>query len=446
MIKTSTARHSSAYRRALVAALAGGALALAACSSSSTSSAPSSATTPATSSSAPASTGTSSSPAATGTGSASTTGDIVVGGVQDGNYTGIDKGFDARIARFNAAGGIDGRKVVLNGVLNDGGSPSANLADVQTLALKDHVFAVVPYSTQAWSASSSTLLAQQNIPYIGWAITPTACIGDTAFPVSGCAATPNYTTIQGEKQLPATIGKPAAQVKFAVIGTDNAGGAAGTKTIAFAAKAAGLSVVYAQAPVPQGGTTDYSAYTQAILASGANALYIALDFPTGVSFTAALRQAGYTGAIINPTAYVPGLLTSQKQLAEALQGSYVTADFPPQEGGSAVTKQALADLKASGQPQLLSLGVEIGWFSADEFIAELQATAKAGPLTSANFVKTIRAGFTYNSGAGGLNGLTFPIGQSQPNSCAGYMLVKPNGTYSVATPYSCNPSTIIKVG
>jgi hypothetical protein len=445
MVETSTVRHSSAYRRALVAVLAGGALALAACSSSGSSSTPSS------SPSAPASTsGTSTSPApvASGgsSGSAATTGDIVVGGVQDGNYAGIDQGFDARIARFNAAGGLGGRKIKLTGVLNDGGSPSANLADVQTLALKDNVFAVVPYSSQAWSASSSALLAKQNIPYIGWAISPTACIGDTAFPVSGCAATPNYTTIQGEKQLPTAIGKPAAQIKFAVIGTDNAGGAAGTKTVAFAAKKAGLDVVYAQAPVPQGGTTDYSAYTQAILASGTNALEIALDFPTGVSFTGALRQAGYTGAIINPTAYVPGLLTSQKQLALALQGSYVTANFPPQEGGSAVVKQALADLKAAGQPQVLSLGTEIGWFSADEFIQELQATAKAGAVTSANFVKTIRAGFTYNTGAGGLNGLIFPAGQSQPASCAGFMLVKPNGTYSVAAPYSCDPSTIIKVG
>lgn len=372
----------------------------------------------------------------------------MVGGVQDGNYTGINEGFEARISRFNAAGGIDGRKITLTGVLNDGGSPSSNLADVQTLVLKDHVFAVAPYATQAWSASSSALLAQQGIPYIGWAITPTACIGDTAFPVSGCAATQSYTSTETWKLLATAVGKPASTLKLAVIAADNAGGAAGAKTTSFSAKAAGINVVYDQATVPQDGTTDYSAYTQALLASGANVVYVALDFQVAISFTAALRQAGYTGAILNPTAYVPGLLTSQKQLAEALQGSYVSADFPPQEGGSAITKQALADLKAIGQPQVLSLGVEVGWFSADEFIQELQATAKAGlPLTPANFDKTIRAGFTYNGGgAGGLDGVTFPAGQTQPNTCTGYLLVEPNGTYTVKAPYSCDPSSLIKVG
>jgi hypothetical protein len=109
-----------------------------------------------------------------------------------------------------------------------------------------------------------------------------------------------------------------------------------------------------------------------------------------------------------------------------------------------VTKQAQSDLQADGQPTELTLGVEIGWFSADEFIQELQVTAKAGPLTSANFVKTIHAGFTYSSPT--LAGIDFPALQTRPDSCTGYMLVKPDGSYSVAAPFSCDPSALVKVG
>ena len=369
----------------------------------------------------------------------------MVGGITDGNDLGLQQGFQARIDRFNKAWGIDGRQIKLAGVLNDGSSPSTNLADVQTLVLKDNVFAVAPYESQAWSPSSSALLAQHNVPYIGWAINPAACVGNNAFPINGCAASFTYASTYGWHLIASALGKPVGQVKVAFIGIDNAGGSAGTKQLAFGAKLAGAQVVYAQSPIPQGGTTDYSPYTQAIIASNPNAVYLVLDFATAAAVTGALRQAGYTGAVINPTAYVPGLLTTQKQLTEALQGSFVSANFPPIEGGSAVAKQALADVKAAGGTAL-SLGTEVGWFSADEFITELEATAKAGPLTSANFVKTIHAGFTYTNGAGGLENITFPANQTKPTSCTGLMMVKPDGTYGVAAPFSCDPSTIVKVG
>jgi ABC-type branched-subunit amino acid transport system substrate-binding protein len=415
-------------------------LALAACSSSGSSSAGGSA-------SATGSGGASGGSAAGGSSSSSTSsgGDILVGGVQDGNYTGIDQGFDARIARFNAAGGLNGQKVKLVTVLTDGSSTSTNLADMQTLVLKDHVFAVTPYSTEAFGPSSAALLEQQGVPSIGWAINPAACTGPNAFPVTGCVISPSYSNTFGWTQIADAVGKPVSQVKVALIGADNAGGAAGTSALAFSAKAAGADVVYAKASVPQGGTTDYTPYVQALMAASPNVIYLATEFAVSATLTAALHQAGYQGTILNPTAYVPGLLSSQKQLAAAIQGSLVMADFPPQEANSAVTRQIQADLKAAGQPTELGLGVEVGWFSADEFIAELQATAKAGAVTPANFVKTIHGGFTYNSGAGGLNDVTFPLLQQEPSTCGGYMRANANGTYSVAAPYACDPSKVVKV-
>jgi ABC-type branched-subunit amino acid transport system substrate-binding protein len=370
----------------------------------------------------------------------------VVGGVQDGNENGIAQGFQARIDRFNKAGGIDGRQIKLTTVFNDGSSLSTNLQDVQTLVLKDHVFAVTPYSSQAFNPASAVLIQQQNLPYIGFADTPAACQGAQSFPIDGCLASANYTNTYGWTEIGQAVGKPVNQLKVALIGIDNQGGTAGTEALTLGAKSAGAQVVYSKSPIPTGGTTDYTPYVQGIMASNPAVVYLVLDFNTAAAMTGALRQAGYQGAIVNPTAYVPGLLSSQKALAAALQGSFVTALFPPAEGNSAVVQQMQADLKASGQPTALTFGVQIGWFSADEFIAELQAVAKAGlPLTPANFVKTIGAGFTYTTtGSGGISGLTFPKMQLQPLSCTSLLRVK-TGIYSVAAPYNCDESAIAKV-
>jgi branched-chain amino acid transport system substrate-binding protein len=431
-------------RRALIVALAGGATLLAACSSSSSTS-----STPAATSSAPAATSaapstSASSSAGTGT---SASGPILVGGIQDGEFPDIAGGFSARIARFNKAGGIDGRQIKLVGELSDGSSLSTNLQDVQTLVLKDHVFAVTPNASDGWSASSSALLTQQGIPFIGWAISPTICGTPTTFPVNGCAASGVYSDTLGWKQLASATKQPVKQIKMAVIGLDDAGGVAGTNQLTASAKVAGVQIVYSKAAIPATGATDYSPYVQAILASNPNVVYLVLDLATSTALSAALRQSGYTGTLLNAAAYLPGILPQQKQMAAAIQGSLVDTSFPPQEGNSAVSKQAIADLKAIGAPPNLTLGTAVGWFSADEFIAELQAVKKAGlPLTSANFVKTISAGFSYNSGPGGLNEISFPALQKEPGTCVGLMTAHADGSYTVAAPYACDQSTIIKVG
>jgi ABC-type branched-subunit amino acid transport system substrate-binding protein len=289
------------------------------------------------------------------------------------------------------------------------------------------------------------LLEQQGVPYIGWAISPTACIGPTTFPINGCTSSGVYASTLGWKELATATGKPIGQLKIALVGLDDAGGAAGTSQLTASAKRAGLQVAYSKASIPASGVTDYAPYVQAVLAVNPNVIYLVLDLASATAISAALRQAGYQGTIINAAAYLPGILSAQKQMAEAIQGSLVNTSFPPEEGGSAIAKQAQSDLKASGAPPNLTLGTEIGWFSADEFIAELQATAKAGALTPANFVKTIGAGFTYNSGTGGLNDITFPSLQQKPSTCIGLMEAHVDGTYTVAAPYACDPSTLFKV-
>jgi ABC-type branched-subunit amino acid transport system substrate-binding protein len=400
------------------------------------------------SSSTPSSGATSGSASATGSASSAATGSssgaIVVGGLQDGNFAGIDTGFKARIARFNNQGGIDGRKIQFVGVLNDGDSLTADLSNAQTLVLKDHVFAVAPVADEVLSPGAVQLFSQNSTPYIGWGLSPAFCGNNWGFPLVGCESTPDYQNTSAFVQAAQAIGKPVKGLKVAVIGTNNSGGKAGTDGIISANKAVGATVVYGQASVPQDGTTDYAPFVQAIMAGSPDMVELVVNFQAAVGLTAALRQAGYKGALWNPSAYVPGLFAAQPQLAQALTGSLVVANFPPSEDNSPASLQLESDLKAIGAPTTYGLGEAVGWWSAEEFIQELQATAAKGPLTQANLEKVINAGWTIKAMPGGIADLTFPRDHIKSTGCYG-TLIADGAHYVVKSKYVCIPADTIKV-
>lgn len=411
----------------------------AACSSSSSSSAGSPASTTGSAVSSTAATGSS------GSAAAASGNQIVVGGLQDGNYAGIDTGFQARVARFNAAGGVDGRTIKFLGVLNDGDNPTTDLSNAQTLVLKDHVFAVAPISSEVLSAGSTTLFTQNTTPYLGWGDTPALCGNDYGFPIAGCEASAQYQSNANYKQAVSAIGLQAKGLKAAVIGTNNAGGKNGTLGVAAVVAKSGSTVTYAQASIPQSGTTDYTPYVQALMAGNPSIILMVVNFNTTIGLTAALRQAGYKGAIWNPDAYVPGLLTSQPQLAQVLDGSLVVAQFPPAEDKTPAVTQLQSDLKAIGASTDYSLGESIGWWSAEEFIQQLQATAAKGAVTQANFEKVINAGWTIKPITGGITDASFPTDHTKPGGCFGTLVVS-GKQYVQKVPYSCDPNATVSLG
>jgi ABC-type branched-subunit amino acid transport system substrate-binding protein len=356
----------------------------------------------------------------------------------------MDTGFKARIARFNSGGGIGGRKIQFLGVLNDGDSLTTDLNNAQTLVLKDHVFAVAPIADEVLSPASVQLFAQNSTPYIGWGISPAWCGNNWGFPLTGCEASAQYQNTAGLAQTAQVIGKSLKGLRVAVIGTNNAGGKEGTQGTVAAVKFMGANVVYGQASVPQNGTTDYAPYVQAIMAGNPDLVQLVVNFTAAVGLTAALRQAGYRGALWNPTAYVPGLFAAQPQLAQALTGSLVVANFPPSEQSSAASLQVESDLKAIGAPATFGLGEAVGWWSAEEFIQELQATAAKGPLTQANFEKVINAGWTIKPLAGGITQVTFPRDHIKSTGCYGTLMAE-GAHYVLKSPYVCVPADTINV-
>lgn len=371
---------------------------------------------------------------------------IVVGGDGDNALEpGMGPGFQAGIYRFNKAGGLDGRLIQFAGFLDDGLSAQTNLTNAQQLVQNKHVMAVVPFQSAVATAATGTFLSQSQVPAIGWGTNVIFNTqSDWAFGINGNQVNNVVQGLAGGTQILAATGntKTPGKVKAAAIAENIAPGISANDAIAGVFKFTGMQVVYKEAPIPVLGTTNFAPYAQAIIASGANLAFETLDIPDAVGLSAALRSAGFKGTIVNGVTYLPGQLASQPSEAAALNGVYVSNEFPANENETAAVKQALQDLASVGQPPQLTTGVSIGYWSAIVFEQMLKATlVKVGgdpnKVTGAALAQTVNAGFTYTDPiAGGIGTETFPAAKSNPTGCG--TLLKVAGTsYKQIVPYQC---------
>jgi ABC-type branched-subunit amino acid transport system substrate-binding protein len=74
-------------------------------------------------------------------------------------------GVRAYLAMVDAAGGVDGRRVVLSAVADDGGTAAGDVAAARRLVDTDHVFAVVGVATESFAGAS--VLASSGTPTFG---------------------------------------------------------------------------------------------------------------------------------------------------------------------------------------------------------------------------------------------------------------------------------------
>lgn len=381
-------------------------------------------------------------------GAAGSTAPIVVGG--DGDLAlngGVAQGFVAGIYRFNKAGGLDGRKIEFKGFLDDGFSAQSNLTNAQQLVENDHVMAVVPFSSEIATGSTSTFLAQSKVPFIGYA-TSAAFTNEPAwgFGIDGNQSNPEVQGLNGWYALVNVVTghqNDPGKVKVAFIGENVPGVTTSIQALAAVATHVGMHVVYAKAPMAAIGTTNYGPYAQDVMSSGANLVFEVLGTSDSTGLAAALKAAGYQGKIVNGVTYYPGQLASQPNEAAALDGVYVDSQFPVDENNTPAVKQAEADLKATGQPPYLTTGVSVGYWSAIVFEQMLKATLQAeggdaAKVTGATLEKTVNSGFTYTDPlAGGIGDEYFPAEETITTGCI--TLVKTVGThYQQITPLQCS--------
>ena len=378
--------------------------------------------------------------------------DIVVEGVVTlKNHPDADVGFEARVNRFDKAGGLNGRMIRFLGVKDDGLDSNQDLTVVQQMVDRDHVFAVAPVVSEAMLAPSAAFLAQAHVPAFGWGTSAAFCAlgrATTAAGLSwdGCQINPAYQSDADLADIEHVTGLPAAQIKLAVVGQDLDADKSMVQALSGLATAKGMQVVYQSNAISATGQTNYAPIVQAILAAGPNVVYEVTDFAGSVALAGVLQGTGYTGAIFNRVAYAPATVSSQSDVASTLNGVYVEAPYPVNEdAGDAAVTQMQADLQAIGKPGQVDLANAIGYWAADIFIQLLQAAAARGvALTPQALIDTAAGGWTYHGAAGGPGDLAFPApGWSRPDGCS--TLVQLNGTtYKEVEPYTCRPVT--KVG
>jgi ABC-type branched-subunit amino acid transport system substrate-binding protein len=375
-----------------------------------------------------------------GAGAAGSPAPIIVGG--DGDLAisaGVAQGFEAGIVRFNKSGGLDGRKIKFLGVLDDGFSPQTNLTNAQKLVENDHVMAVAPMISETAGAASGTFLAQSHTPFIGWAVNAAfAAAPKWGLGIDGLQINPAIQALGAKKGI---FDSPK-QEKIAFIAENVAGAVSANNALAAVAKLEGADVVYRDAPIAVIGTTSYAPYAQAIMASGANLAFEALDSADAIGLAAALKAAGFKGAIENGVTYYPGELASQPNEAAALDHVYVADLFPADENDTKAVKQEEKDLEAVGQKPDLTSGVSVGYWSAIVFEQMLRATLKsvggdAAKVTGAALDQMVNSGFTYKDPIpGGIGTEYFPAAEKVPTGCGTLLQVEGTAFHQV-TPYGC---------
>ena len=370
---------------------------------------------------------------------------IIVGGVaQAADFPGLADGFNARIAQFNKAGGVDGHKVVFLGVQDDGSSPTTDQQTIQRLVQEEHVNVVAPLVSNVFEPSGSTFLAQSKVPFIGWAETPNWCNNSYSFSADGCTIPTNgevsLSLAGGLADYVKASGKSPSNTTVALVNLDIPSATASGDYEESIFKGDDFKIVFNKGIIPANGSAiNYTPYVEQILASNPDVVFLSLDFASSVGLSAALAQAGYKGIVYSPgVTYSEGLLQAEPSVKAALQGQLVGTEFPAAEDNSPATKEITTALKAIGKDEPLGLGATVGYYSADMLVQMLENAAKKGaPLTSEGITTAANSGFTYQvSYKGGACAESWPA--SHAAGVIGGTVVQVEGAqYKLKVPYTC---------
>jgi branched-chain amino acid transport system substrate-binding protein len=361
------------------------------------------------------------------------------------NYTGFEEAIRARFAE----GPVNGRTLELLPCEDDAGDPANTTNIARRLVEQDEVFAIIT-ATQGTIPAFSTYLNDNETPYLGWGFTDAFCGKRWGFGFDGClnglfsdpAEVPHALLNPYLVQpMVDNAGMDPSEVRAAIIGSDNDGGRAGNANYSRLFADLGATVVYAEAVVPvPGPTTDYTAFVQAALENDPNVVLISTQFSDVGGLTAALKSAGYEGAIMNFVAYVPGLLDALPQLADALEGTYVLASLVPQEQQNGYIKHVEDSLEAAGTEtgRFITFGGSLGYLMADQLAAMVEASGEQ--LDTATFDAAVNGGdFNYTSPSDG-GPCSIPFPGAHFFSASGAALVKvENSAFTVVSPYTCYP-------
>jgi ABC-type branched-subunit amino acid transport system substrate-binding protein len=282
------------------------------------------------------------------------------------------KGFEARIARQNAQGGVNGRKIKYEVI--DDQSSGANLTGAQDLVENRHVFAVVnqsPFAFLSWR-----WLLEHDVPMIG------AGTDGTYYQQKGnenILSSGGNGIVFGDViyDTSARAMKMAGATKAAALAYGQATSSVSSAKafMNYAAPGVGLDPVYTNTSLDFG-SSDVGPPVLGMKNAGANAVYLPMAAATNVAVVQGLQQSGVEmKASVLGTGYGQDFLDSPA--ARNIPSSALFAiGYKPVELETTATKKFQADLKKyadfTGVPDF---GVYNGYIIADMIIKGLE---KAG--------------------------------------------------------------------
>jgi branched-chain amino acid transport system substrate-binding protein len=291
------------------------------------------------------------------------------------------KAFNARIARENAAGGVNGRKIKV--IAKDDGSSGQNVPVTHDLVENEKVFAVVDQSPFAFL--SYRYLLDQGVPMVGNGVDGTYYQqkGNEAILSSGGNGNPfGDLTYDG----PVRIMKAAGATKIGALayGAASSSVASAKAMMTYAVPSLGLDPVYTNTSIDFG-ASDVGAPVLGLKNAGANGVYLPMAAATNIAVAQGLQQNGVEmKSVLMGTGYGQDLLDSPvgKSLPDS---TYFVASNKPVELKDAATKRFQADLKKyadiTGVPDY---GMYTGYILADYTIAAMKKAGK--DLTRQAFV------------------------------------------------------------
>jgi branched-chain amino acid transport system substrate-binding protein len=380
-------------------------------------------------------------------------GSVRIGCVVDAtSHPGFEDGLRARFQRANDEGGIHGREIELLACQDTGGDPQQNLSLVQELVEQEQVFGMITLDATMGQASFD-YLNENEVPYTGWGFLPGYCGTRWGFGWNGCLAgqaladaVPHavYQTNLSEAVI-AAADLEAEGLTVAIQSEDATSGQIAMDQYASLFEAAGGEIVYSEANMPTSGVTDYTPFVQGAMQAQPDMVVLSLNFTNSGGMAAGLQAAGYEGVVLDFTSYVPGLLDSSPQLAEALEGVYTNSQVVPSEQETPYVEMIGDDLEASGAEngRFVTLPGAIAYAQANLLVTLIEAAGE--DLDTQTFDQAVNGeGVTVEAGAeGGVGTLTYPQHHFLPADCAAVVQVE-DGAYTVAEEFRCYESQRIR--
>ncbi|MGW6117916.1 ABC transporter substrate-binding protein [Nocardia sp. NPDC055165] len=312
-------------------------------------------------------------------------------------YTGAAPGAQARFKAYEAAGGKCAGRGFEVLVTDDQSSAQGALSGAQKLIQKDQVYALITVSPLFYGASRWVTTQGKGTPVLGGAFE--GAPEWLQAPENNLFAASQIQDYRDTYSTQPDYLKTKGVTKLAAVAYNSPSSQESMRSVMNAAQASGLQRGYVIDTVPFG-STDVGAIVLGIIASGTDAVTMAVNPDTAFAVVAGLRQANYPlKAVMSATGYGSDLLQSAPAV-EAGQGVsfLVVGGIAPVESGTPAAKAFSSALEryagnATGIPSFANI---YGWTAADLFLHGLELAGC--DASRQDFMSTLRHDATWTAG------------------------------------------------